>query len=168
MQWPCALLSSLACPSQQYFSTLSHERQHFSEKVIEHKMCGLIFSRSFVGNIFHSKKNWARYDRRGYLGLHVKYPLFLSDFNETWIFSTDFWNIKFHEYPFSESRVVACGRTDRLEEDNSRFSHFLRTHLKNEQDCQYIEGCFRKYRLSAKRSIRTHWPCAERLPHFPY
>jgi hypothetical protein len=22
--------------------------------------------------------------------LHVKYPLFLSDFNETWIFSTDF------------------------------------------------------------------------------
>jgi len=25
-----------------------------------------------------------------YIGLHVKYPLFLSAFNETWIFSTDF------------------------------------------------------------------------------
>jgi len=25
-----------------------------------------------------------------YIGLHVKYPLFLSDFNETWIFSTYF------------------------------------------------------------------------------
>ena len=25
-----------------------------------------------------------------YIGLHVKYPLFLSDFNETWILSTDF------------------------------------------------------------------------------
>jgi hypothetical protein len=25
-----------------------------------------------------------------YIGLHVKYPLFLSDLNETWIFSTDF------------------------------------------------------------------------------
>jgi len=24
-----------------------------------------------------------------YIGLHVKYPLFLSDFNGTWIFSTD-------------------------------------------------------------------------------
>jgi hypothetical protein len=25
-----------------------------------------------------------------YIDLHVKYPLFLSDFNETWIFSKDF------------------------------------------------------------------------------
>jgi hypothetical protein len=28
-----------------------------------------------------------------YIGLHVNYPLFLSDFNETWIFSTYFWKI---------------------------------------------------------------------------
>jgi len=27
-----------------------------------------------------------------YVVLHVKYPLFLSDFNETWIFSPDFRN----------------------------------------------------------------------------
>ena len=26
-----------------------------------------------------------------YIGLHVKYRLFLSDFNGTWIFSTNFW-----------------------------------------------------------------------------
>jgi len=25
-----------------------------------------------------------------YIGRHIKYPLFLSKFNETWIFSTDF------------------------------------------------------------------------------
>jgi len=25
-----------------------------------------------------------------YIGLNVKYPLFLSDFNEPWIFPTDF------------------------------------------------------------------------------
>ena len=28
-----------------------------------------------------------------YIGVHVKYLLFLSDCNETWIFLTDFWKI---------------------------------------------------------------------------
>jgi len=27
----------------------------------------------------------------------VKYPLFLSDFNETWIFRSDFWKILKHK-----------------------------------------------------------------------
>jgi hypothetical protein len=47
--------------------------------------------------------------------LRVKYPLFLSDFNETCIFWTDFEriiNIKFHQNPSSESDVVPCGQTD--------------------------------------------------------
>jgi hypothetical protein len=33
-------------------------------------------------------------------------------------------NIKFHENPSSGSRVVPCGRTDRHDEANSRFSKF--------------------------------------------
>jgi hypothetical protein len=31
-----------------YFSTLSHKQNDFQEKVIEHKMCVLIFSTTFV------------------------------------------------------------------------------------------------------------------------
>ena len=42
-----------------------------------------------------------------YIGLHVKYPLFLSDFDETWIFWADFQkkseNIKFYANPSSGS-----------------------------------------------------------------
>jgi hypothetical protein len=31
-----------------------------------------------------------RYITTNYLQLHVRYPLFLSDFNDTWIFAIDF------------------------------------------------------------------------------
>jgi hypothetical protein len=50
-----------------------------------------------------------------FIGLHVKYPFFLSDFNGTRISYTDFGKIqkyKFHENPSSGSQVALCGRTD--------------------------------------------------------
>ena len=62
--------------------------------------------------------------------IHVKYPLFLSDFSETLIFWTDFSenysNTKFHEDPSSGSPVAPCGQTDgqTYDEADSRFSQF--------------------------------------------
>jgi len=51
-----------------------------------------------------------------YAGLHVKYPLFLSYFNEIWIFSKIFKQkirqTKFHENPSNGSRVFPCGQRD--------------------------------------------------------
>ena len=53
-----------------------------------------------------------------YIGLHVKYPLFLSDFNDIWIFSTDIWKIlKYQISWISAQWVLSCsmltdGRTD--------------------------------------------------------
>jgi hypothetical protein len=72
-----------------------------------------------------------------YIGFHVKYPLFLSDCNDTSIFSTDFRKstqilnfIKirpataefFHADGRTDGRTN--GQTDRHDEANSRFSQF--------------------------------------------
>jgi hypothetical protein len=50
-----------------------------------------------------------------YIGLHVKYPLFLSDLMKLefsrQIFE-EFPNIKFHDNPSNETRVVPSGRTN--------------------------------------------------------
>jgi hypothetical protein len=54
------ILLSVACLSLPYISTLSHKQHDFQKKVIEHKMCVLIFSTTFVWNISHPKKNSAR------------------------------------------------------------------------------------------------------------
>jgi len=66
-----------------------------------------------------------------HIGLHVKYPLFLLDFNETGLSGHIFEkysNIKFHENLFSESQVVPCGwidrQTDKHDDANSCFSQF--------------------------------------------
>jgi len=53
-----------------------------------------------------------------YIWLHVKYPLFLSDFNETWIFSTDFRKILKYQIFMTIHPVGAefnpDGRTDTI------------------------------------------------------
>jgi len=72
MQSACAVLCCLLWPVSLYhiFSpTFSHQRHDFWETVNEYKICVLIFSTKFVGNIFRSKKNSAGYFRNLYIGL---------------------------------------------------------------------------------------------------
>jgi hypothetical protein len=62
-----------------------------------------------------------------YIGLHVKYPLSLSDFNKVEFsrqISNNYKNIKFHENLYTESWVVPYGQTDRNYKSSSRFSQF--------------------------------------------
>ena len=63
-----------------------------------------------------------------YVCCHVKYPLLLSDFSETRIFSSfeKSSNINFHENPSSGSWVFfSCRRTYIHEETNCRFSPLI-------------------------------------------
>jgi len=46
------------------------------------------------------------------IGLYVKYPLFLSDFNQEFLDRFSKNDIRFHENPFSGGQVVPCGQTD--------------------------------------------------------
>jgi hypothetical protein len=53
-----------------------------------------------------------------YIGVHVKFPFVLSDFNKTGIFSDiheKYSNIKFQENPSRVSPALPCGRTARHE-----------------------------------------------------
>jgi hypothetical protein len=91
-------LSSVACPDLTHF-TLSHKQHDFrKKKIILHEM--FWFSLQFLYETFIILRKpegdiiiniyWS-------IGLDVKYPLFLSDFNKTWIFL----------HTFSESSEVS-------------------------------------------------------------
>jgi len=92
MQCASAILSSVVRPALQYFSTLSHKRYDFRKKLLNTKRV-FWFSLQLLSETFFILKRNERDMTKMYIGPHVKYPLFLSDFNDTWIFSTDFRKI---------------------------------------------------------------------------
>jgi len=68
-----------------------------------------------------------------YIGIHVKYSLFLSDFSETWVFLIDFRKIPKYQISMKIRPMGAesfhneqekYGPTDRHDETNSRYSQF--------------------------------------------
>jgi hypothetical protein len=76
------ILSFLACVAVPYFSTLSHKRYDF-RKILFYIKCIVLFSLQLSYETLLIL-------RRMHIAIHVNYPLLLLDFNETWIFWTDF------------------------------------------------------------------------------
>jgi hypothetical protein len=58
------MFSSVASLDSPLFRHYVTNGTIFGENVVEHKTCVLIFSTTFVRNIFHSKKNSASYHRK--------------------------------------------------------------------------------------------------------
>jgi DNA-binding winged helix-turn-helix (wHTH) protein len=78
------ILSSVECPVIAYFSTLSHKGHDFRKNVSKHEVCVLIFSTSCMCGTYLTRRRIERdivYVQ--YVGLNLKYQLFLSDFKET-------------------------------------------------------------------------------------
>ena len=69
-----------------------------------------------------------------YIGVHIKYPLLVSDFKQTWILPTFFFSKNTQVLNFMKIRPVRAellhvdrredGRTDRHDEAYSRVSQF--------------------------------------------
>jgi len=115
MQCACAILSSVACPALQYFSTLSHRRYDTRKNVTEHKMCVLISSTNLSETFLVLRRNDRdmiksvlvfMYSSRCSCPILMKLEFFQQIFEK-------FLNIKLQETPSTGSRVVPCGRTDR-------------------------------------------------------
>ena len=109
------------------FFTLSHKGHDFrkTKKLLNMKTVFWFYLQIFFSETFFVLRRTER-DTIKNVYLSCSVPLlFLSDFNETWIFWTDFWKyciVKFRENPYSGSQVL-CG-WDVHDEANSCFSQF--------------------------------------------
>jgi len=120
-------LHGVAC-----FSTLSHKRHDFrKKKVIEAKMCLLIFSK-MLSETFLILSRIQRYIIINVHRSSCKIHFIFSYFNETWFFSTDFRIILKYQISWKsihwEPSYFPFGQrdrqTDRHNEANSGFSQF--------------------------------------------
>jgi hypothetical protein len=113
-----------------FFHIISQTARISKRNATEHKMC--FFSTTLLETFLILRRN-ARDMIKMYMGLHVKRLLFLSEFNETWIFSTHFRRI--FKYQISWKSVQwepSCSmRRNGQRETWRSFSLFCKRALKN-------------------------------------
>ena len=100
-----------------------------------------------------------------YTGLHVKYLLFLSSFNQSLIFSTDFWTIFTYKISWKSIQwELSCSKwTERHDEAKSHFpqcsecAQYLHKHVCCDTSCQgacYIFIWFDSKWVECNKNVR--------------
>jgi len=74
--WPVQIL---------IFYHIVSQTVRMSKKNLLNIKCVLIFSTNFIWKNFHSKRKWARYDQKLYIGVYVQYLLLV------FVYSTCYW-----------------------------------------------------------------------------
>ena len=82
------ILSSVACLHLPIFPRYFINDKIFEKKIIKRNKCVFWFSLQLLSETFIILRRNERDMIKTLQGYLCKYPLFLSDFNETWIFST--------------------------------------------------------------------------------
>jgi hypothetical protein len=107
----------VVCPALKYWSTLSHKRHDFEEKkkLLNIKLCSDLLYK-FCPKHYSFQEELSEIWSKMYFGLHVRYPLFLFDFNETGIldrFSKSRHISNIMKIPSVRAELFHDGRTDR-------------------------------------------------------
>ena len=109
------ILSSVACLALTYHSTFSHKWHDFGQNIYWTQIVFFDFPCNFclkhLPILRRNREIIINVRRSSY-----KVPVIIVRFNETFIFWQIFEkysNIQLHENPFTGSRVVTCGQTDR-------------------------------------------------------
>ena len=98
----CHLLPASLC---SFFYNTSQTTRFSKKKKWQHKMCFDFLYKFCLENLSFwevMRDIWSKID----IGLHVKHPLFLSNFNETWIFSKYFRKILKLQISLTFSRLI--------------------------------------------------------------
>jgi len=93
-----------------FFHLVSYTARFSGGGLLSPIKCVYDFLYNFYQKYVSFQKEMSDMWSKMYIGLHVKGPLFLSDFNA--IFHKKYSNIKFHENPSSDSPDAPCGHTD--------------------------------------------------------